>query len=309
MPKLKSAAGSFVIVVVSAIMGVPNPVFGQDVRPLAPILEPSEPIPAENEEETPVNGGVIPLPVPEASGRADAAIRSRSRAVVLPSLWTEVGAAYQPLWMGIGSAHGFGIERWSPYFAAAVIVPTISPHPVFGPWGMLSTEGWLFEFYRSLWTTTREATRMTEAAGWLQRGDHAMILGRTEEAVTAYRRVTVTVPEYALGYLALGAALAEQGDDRGAEQAFRQSLDHYPAWLTLAIDWPALFGETDRLVAAQRAAVERSRSGDPSSRFVAGMLQLFGGAPAAGRATLSGLRPDPHAEMLLARGPKVAPGD
>ncbi|MFN2384210.1 MAG: hypothetical protein ABR559_08105 [Gemmatimonadota bacterium] len=286
-----------------ALLVWPAAAAAQDPRPLAPVFEPTGPGESEPADQADVTRGEIPLPT--AADRTAAAARaSLPVGAVLPASWTALAVGYQPLWMEIGSARGFGLERWGGYFAATGLVPVISPHPFFSPWGMLSYDTWLFERYRAVWTPAREAPLFGPAAAWLQRGDRAMIDGDPAGAAEAYRRAALGAPEVPLAYLGLGAALAAAGDDAAAARAFRQSLDRYPAWLALAIDWPALFGDGARLAAVQAAAVERARSGDPSSRFVAGVLHLFGGAPATGRELLAGLAADPHTELLLARGPR-----
>jgi hypothetical protein len=273
----------------------------QVVQPLGPPSERGEPAPGEPET---VEGGVIPVPL---GGRSAEAARAGTRVgSVLPPAWSSVAVRYQPLWdvAGAGAGAGFGLERWSPYFAASAIMPQLSPHPFLSPWGMLAYEGWLFDRYRAAWDGAPAADdRLDGAASWLQRGDRAMAEGRADDAALAYRRVTQAAPELPLGWLALGAALAEAADDPGAADALRQGFDRYPAWLSPALDWQALFGGADRLVAVQSAAAERAE-GSADARFVAGVLHLFGGAPATGRRLLAALPGDPHAAALLARGPR-----
>lgn len=273
-------------------------VVAQDVRPLGPDLAPSGPTASRPDEE---QSGSIPLPL-AGSRAATAALAQAGVASVLPPVWRTTADRYQPLWDVVGSSVGFGIERWGSYFAAAGIVPHLTPHPFLSPWGMLSYEGWLFDRYRAAWLDAPTSDDLiAQAAVWLQSGDRAMAEGRPEEAALAYRQVTQSEPELPLGWLALGAALAEMGQDAEAGRSFRQGLDRYPAWLTPALDWEALYSGADRLVAVQSASVERASSGSPEARFVAGVLHLYGGAPATGRRFLSGLEGDPHAAMLLAR--------
>jgi len=268
----------------------------QVVSPLGP------PTGAEPSGEE-AGGERISLPVD--GSRAVVAERAHARvASILPPAWSAVVGRYQPLWDGVGAPSGFGLERWSPYFAAAAIAPQLAPHPFLSPWGMLSYEGWLFDRYRAAWDgPVGPDDRHGEAAGWLQRGDRAMAEGRPGDAAVAYRRTTQAAPELPLGWLALGAALAEAGEDRGSADAFRQGFDRYPSWLSPALDWEALYGGADRLVAVQSATAERASAGG-DARFVAGVLHLFGGAPATGRRLLSTLPEDPHAAGLVARGPR-----
>jgi tetratricopeptide (TPR) repeat protein len=275
------------------------PVRGQEVSPMAPVLEPADRGP-RNEGEPEL------FPLPSTSSRAAAADRARARVgSVLPPTWSSIAARYQPLWEASGTASGFGLDRWGSYFAAAGIVPQITPHPFLSPWGMLSYEGWLFDRYRAAWEESFAVDeRLDASATWLQRGDRAMAEGRIEDGILAYRRVTQSAPEFPLGWLGLGAALAEAGNDDEAARAFRQGLDRYPSWLTPALDWEMLYGGADRLMAIQAATAERALAGSATARFVAGVLHLYGGAPATGRRLLAGLVDDPHAEMLETLGPR-----
>lgn len=267
----------------------------QDVRPLLPVLEPVEP------PEPPAEpGGLEIIALPRATSRAEAASGDRVRvAAVLPASWSAVAAGYQPYWSGVAPADGFGLQLWAGHFAASAIVPAVTPHPFFSPWGMLAYEGRLFENYRALWTGPGTADLAGEAARWLQRGDHAMASGRAPEAAHAYRRVTLAAPDFPLGYLGLGAALAELGDDEPAAMAFRQGLDHYPPWLPLEIDWSRLWVDPDRLAGIQTAAARRAVRGAPASRFTAGVLHLLGGRSDSGRELLDDLTGDAHAALLL----------
>lgn len=276
----------------------------QDIRPLAPVLEPAEP---GNRPEVPGPAGDNPelIPLPEAASRAATASRDRVRvAAVLPGSWSGVTAQYQPYWTGITSVNGFGLHGWTPYFAAAGLVPVLIPHPFLGPWGMLGYEGWLFDRYRLVWGSPRSAGAPGEAAEWLQRGDYAIASGRAAEAAQAYRRVTLAAPDFPLGYLGLGAALAELGDDEAAAQAFRQSLDRHPAWLAVSVDWVLFYGNLSRLASVQAAAAQRAEGGATPSRFVAGVLHLFGDRPDEGRGFLAELGGDRHAELLISRAPR-----
>lgn len=276
----------------------------QDVRPLAPVLQPADADRSEEGSDEPSSDRNV-VPLPEAPSRAAAASRDRVRVTsVLPSTWTGVAAQYQPAWTGITPVNSFGFHQWAPYYAAAGLVPVVAPHPFFTPWGLLSYEGWVFSRYRALWTSTQSDDGLAGVADLLQRGDRAMIEERTGDAVFSYQRVTQEAPGFALGYFALGAALAEMGEDENAATAFRQGLDRYPAWLALTVDWPLLFGDSGRLEAVQNAATQRAQTGTDSSQLVAGVLHLFGDSPATGRAILQELEPDPHAEILLARGPR-----
>lgn len=285
-------------------LGSEEPARAQDIRPLAPVLEPAEP---GNRPEVPGPAGEDPelIPLPQAPSRTAAASRDRVRvAAVLPASWSGVTAQYQPYWTGITSVNGFGLHGLTPYFAAAGLVPILTPHPFLGPWGMLGYEGWLFDRYRSVWGSPRSAGPLGDAAEWLQRGDHAMANSRAADAAHAYRRVTLAAPDFPLGYLGLGAALAELGDDEAAARAFRQSLDRYPAWLALSVDWALFYGNPGRLASVQAAAAERAEAGGAASRFVAGVLYLFGDRADLGRGLLAGLEGDRHAELLVTRGPR-----
>ena len=305
MAKRRSARNALLLAAgIAGSWAAPPPeAAAQDVRPLAPILEPAEPVERPDREDDeregePADPEMIPLP--RAASRAVAASSDRVKvAAVLPASWSEVVEGYQPYWTGIVSAGGFGLQRWSAYFAAAGLVAVPTPHPFLGPWGMLAYEGPLFERYRSVWGSSGIDGLRGDAAEWLQRGDHAMAFGRAAEGAHAYRRVTQAAPDFALGYFGLGVALAELGDDEAAARAFRQALDRYPAWLALTMDWTLLFPDDDRLGRVQAAAAERAN--DPSSRFVAGVLHLFGNRPETGRGFLRVLGGDPHAELLLAR--------
>jgi tetratricopeptide (TPR) repeat protein len=297
MPKTISCS----VITLAALLALAWPASAQDPRPLGPDLEPAQPVPTAPGEE---QAGRIPLPL--AGNRAAAAASAHAGVPsVLPPGWSAIVGRYQPLWDAVSAPAGFGLERWGSYFAAAGIVPQLSAHPFLSPWGMLSTEGWLFDRYRAAWDDVPPGDeRLDQAAEWLQRGDRAMAEGRSEDAVLAYRRVTQTMPELPLGWLALGAALAQMGEDDEADRAFRQGFDRYPPWIAPALDWQALYGDADRLVALQSAAAERAVRGSSETRFVAGVLHLFGGAPATGRRLLSSLVEDPHAAALLARGPR-----
>lgn len=277
----------------------------QDIQPLAPVLEPNEREEPEDGVETPSPDPPGLIPLPEAPNRTTAASRDRIRVTtVLPTSWSGVVASYQPLWIGILSPGGFGLHRWTPYFASSAFAPVLTAHPFFGPWGVLSYDGWILDRYRQVWTSARPPERFAEAGRWLQLGDRAMAEQSATEAATAYRHVTLVAPDFPLGYLGLGAALAELGDDVGAAQAFRQSLDRYPAWLGLAVDWSLLYGRRDRLEAIQAAADRRAEDGSADSQFVAGVLHMFGDDPTLGREMLGGLPDDPHAVHLMTRGPR-----
>ncbi|CAN5270718.1 hypothetical protein BH18GEM1_BH18GEM1_04760 [soil metagenome] len=287
---------------IAGILAASAPSDAQDVRPLAPILEPLD-LPGDREPDREPSGAEPEsIPLPSAASRAEAASHDRVRVAVLPASWRDVAAGYQPYWAGVAPAGGFGLHRWEGYFAAAALAPVVAPHPFFAPWGMLSTEGWLFERYRSVWGAGSPPVLAGQAAGWLQRGDHAMAVGRVREAAHAYRRVTLTAPDFPLGYLGLGAALAELGDDEAAAIAFRQGLDRHPAWLPPGIDCSLLWVGYGRLAAVRASAASRAAGGEASSRLVAGVLYVFGGRPEQGRELLESLAGDRHAELLLCRG-------
>ena len=276
----------------------------QEVRPLAPVLEPAEPMrPGERRGND--DGQPDLVPIPDASSRAAAASRDRVRmAAVLPPSWSRVAERYQPVWVGITTPQGFGLHAWREYFALAAAAPAISAHPFFSPWGMLSYDGWLYDRYRDVWSTARAPALLADASVWLQRGDRMMVAGRPEEAVQAYRRVTQSAPDFPIGYFGLGAALAELGRDGEAARAFRQGLERYPVWLGLSIDWRQLYGHSDRLQTVQAASARRAGPDASASRFVAGVLHLFGDRPELGRTLLQGMAEgDGQVQLLLSQGP------
>jgi len=274
----------------------------QDVQPMAPpAVEPVD-RPEVNGDDAGEGGDPVAVPIPESPNRAAAAARARARVEsVVPREWASVVVGYQPAWLDVGASNGFGPARWNEWFAVAGLAPSISPHPFFGPWGTLGYEGWVFERYRAAWTGRSAERAGGETALWLQRADRAMVEGRTADAVLSYRRVVQRDPGFAPGHLGLGAALATAGDDEAAARAFRQSLDRYPGWLDLAVDWSRLFADDERLESTLASVAARAEAGPPSSRFVAGVLHLFGGRPDAGRAWLAGLEGDPHASDLIVR--------
>jgi hypothetical protein len=296
------------ILIVAAIVLAPllgSDSLAQDIQPLAPVLEPNDRERPEEGVETPGLDEPELIPLPEAPNRTTAASRDRVRVTtVLPASWSGVVANYQPLWIGILSPSGFGLHQWTPYFASSGLAPVLIAHPFFGPWGVLSYDGWILDRYRQVWTSANPPGRLADAGHWLQLGDRAMAERSTREAAEAYRQVTQAAPDFPLGYVGLGAALAELGDDAGAAQAFRQSLDRYPAWLALAVDWSLFYGRRDRLETVQAAADQRAESGSVNSQFVAGVLHMFGDHPGLGREILSGLEDDPHAVHLMTRGPR-----
>lgn len=281
----------------------------QEIQPLGPVIEPDAaegPVGREGGEEVGEVGEAGVIPLPEAGNRTAAAAADRVRvATVLPTSWSGIVASYQPHWTGVLSPTGFGIQRWSSYFSAAAISPVLTAHPFFGPWGVLAYDGWILDRYRDSWTSNRAPGRLAGAARYLQAADRAMAEGRVDDAVVAYSSVTQTAPDFALGYLALGAALAEQGrDDDAAAMAFRQSLDRYPGWLSLAVDLTLFYGRTERLDSVRAAADRRARLGSDSSVLVSGILHLFGDDPERGRTILSQLPDDLHAQHLISRGPR-----
>jgi hypothetical protein len=303
MPK-RSALRALTGVLAVIFAGAVHEAHGQDVRPLAPILEPAEPVlpadPRGGEE-----GGPELVPLPDASSRTAAASRDRVRvAAVLPTSWTRIAERYQPVWVEIAAPQGFGLHAWRAYFAASALSPAVSPHPFFSPWGVLSYDGWVYDRYRDVWSNARPPALLGEASTWLQRADRLMLDGRPAEAASAYRRVTQAAADFPIGYFGLGAALAETGQDEDAAQAFRQGLERYPPWLGLSLDWLRLYGDPGRLRAVQAATAERGSVGASPSRFVAGILHLFGERPAQGQALLRGMAEgDGQVQLLLNQGP------
>ncbi len=303
MPK-RSALRTLTGVVAVILALAAHEARGQDVRPLAPILEPAEPV-LPGDRRGGEDGRPELVPLPDASSRTVAASRDRVRvAAVLPSSWTRIAERYQPVWVEIAAPQGFGLHSWRAYYAASAMSPALSPHPFFSPWGMLSYDGWLYDRYRDVWSNARSPALLGEAANWLQRGDRLMVDGRPAEAAAAYRRVTQSAPDFPIGYFGLGAALSETGQDEDAAQAFRQGLERYPAWLGLSLDLLRLFGDPERLRGVQAATAERGSVGASPSRFVAGILHLFGDRPSQGRALLRGMAEgDGQVQMLLNQGP------
>lgn len=296
-PTLPLAAAVLALALSAAMAG---PARAQDVRPLVPILEPAGPGRSGPATER-ADSIVLPLP---SGPRAEAARLARARVTVVPGAWSDLSDTYDPHWIGPSERpSAFGLARWSTWFAARGIAPYVDPHPFFGPWGLYSYEGRLLDLYRSAWAAPVGEGPAAEAGEWLRRGDGAMAAGRVDEAVTAYRRATVAGPPLPHAWLALGAALAEGGDDREAARAIRQGLDRFPAWLPLAVDWTSLLSG-ERLGTALDGAAARARTGDAESLFVAGVLHLFGERPAEGRALLAALAGDPHVDQLVARGPR-----
>lgn len=273
----------------------------QDVSPLAPMSGKDGPR-AEPIVETSPNGQGVVIPLPQAASRVAAADRSRIHVTAgLPASWMSVSSRYQPYWSGVEPAGAFGIETWSPWFAASGLVPVLSPHPFFSPWGLLSYDGWMYDRYRALWGAVGSADARPDAALWLQRGDRAMLESRPREAAQAYRRLTQIAPDLPLGYFGLGIALAELGEDDDAAAALRQAVDRYPGWLPPSVDWIALVGDETRMGRLLATTAARAERGDRASVFVAGVMSLYGGQPDAGRAYLSAILPDEHARVLLSR--------
>lgn len=277
------------------------PVEAQDVSPLTPMSGKDGPR-REPAVEIPSSGQAVVIPLPQAANRVEAADRSRIRVTAaLPSSWISVSTRYQPYWSVVEPAGSFGIESWSPWFAASGLVPVLAPHPFFSPWGLLSYDGWLYDRYRAIWGSAGSADSRPDAALWLQRGDRAMLESRPREAVQAYRRVTQIAPDLPLGFFGLGIALAELGEDEDAAAALRQAIDRYPGWLPPAVDWIALVGDGTRMARLLVTTAERAERGDRASVFVAGVMSLYGGEPSAGRAYLAEMLPDEHARILLSR--------
>lgn len=277
----------------------------QEVRPLAPVLEPAEPVrPGERRGDDDGQPELVPLP--DASSRTAAASQDRVRvAAVLPASWTRIAERYQPVWVRIATPNGFGLHAWREYFALSAAAPALSAHPFFSPWGMLSYDGWLYDRYRDVWSRAPAPELLADASVWLQRGDRMMAEGRPAEAVQAYRRVTQSAPDFPIGYFGLGAALAELGEDDPAARAFRQGLERYPVWLVLSLDWRQLYGDPERLRSVLTASARRGSAEATASRFVAGVLHLFADRAEQGRTLLKGMgESDGQAQLLLSQGPR-----
>ena len=273
----------------------------QDVSPLTPMAGKDDPR-ADPTAESPPNGQGVVIPLPQAANRVEAADRSRIRVTAaLPASWTAVSTRYQPYWSGVQPAGAFGVESWAPWFAASGLMPVLSPHPFFSPWGLLSYDGWMYDRYRAIWGTARSADESPDAALWLQRGDRAMLENRPREAAQAYRRLTQLAPDLPLGYFGLGIALAELGEDEDAAASLRQAIDRYPGWLPPSVDWIVLVGDEPRMARLLASTAGRAERGGRASVFVAGVMSLYGGEPSAGRAYLTTILPDEHARILLSR--------
>lgn len=299
MRRSRERLGLFAAIALAVCMAAPAA--AQDVSPLTPMSGKDGPR-AEPAVETPPNGQGVVIPLPQAANRVEAADRSRIRVTAaLPASWISVSTRYQPYWSGVEPAGAFGIESWSPWFAASGMVPVLSPHPFFSPWGLLSYDGWMYDRYRAIWGAAGTGDARPDAALWLQRGDRAMLESRPREAAQAYRRVTQIAPDLPLGYFGLGIALAELGEDEDAAAALRQAIDRYPGWLPPSVDWIALVGDGARMTRLLTTTAGRAERGDRASVFVAGVMSLYGGEPSAGRAYLTAILPDEHARILLSR--------
>jgi tetratricopeptide (TPR) repeat protein len=273
----------------------------QVVSPLTPMAGKDGPR-AEPTVESPPNGQGVVIPLPQAANRVEAADRARIRVTAaLPASWTSVSTRYQPYWSGVQPVGAFGIDSWSPWFAASGIMPVLSPHPFFSPWGLLSYDGWMYDRYRAIWGAASSPDEGPDAALWLQRGDRAMLENRPREAAQAYRRLTQIAPDLPLGYFGLGISLAELGEDDDAAASLRQAIDRYPGWLPPSVDWTLLVGDDARMARLRAATAGRAERGDTASVFVAGVMSLYGGEPSAGRAYLTAILPDEHARILLSR--------
>ena len=284
-----------------AVLCLAIPATAQIVSPLSP-MSGTEGGPPEPTVERPGNGQGVVIPLPQAANRVEAADRARIRVTAaLPASWTTIATRYQPYWAGARPTTSFGLEGWLPWFAAAGFTPILSPHPFFSPWGLLSYDGWMYDRYRAIWGPAHPGDPRSEAALWLQRGDRAMLAARPRDAVQAYRRLTQIAPDLPLGYFGLGIALAEIGEDEPAAASLRQAIDRYPGWLPPSVDWIALVGDGARMERLLTAADRRAERGAPASVFVAGVMNLYGGEPRVGRAYLSSILPDEHAQILLSR--------
>ncbi|HUP18693.1 MAG TPA: hypothetical protein VM778_01935 [Gemmatimonadota bacterium] len=283
--------------------GPVRPAAAQDVRPLSPVLEPVGRGP-DAPPRAAADSVYLPLPtVP----RAEAEHRARSRSTVYPAAWTDLASAYDPHWLaplpGGARPASFGLGRWAGWFAGAGLAPAMDPHPFFAPWGLYAYEGRLLDLYRSAWSgpSIPAPERPNRAAAEAIRlGDGAMAADDPHAAAEHYARAARAAPQLPHGYMGRAAALAELGDPAGAARALRQGIDRYPAWLALDVDWDALLGAERLAEAGVRLAGDRGAD----AVLVAGALDLFGGRPAEGRARLAGLAGEPHADRLVARGPR-----
>jgi tetratricopeptide (TPR) repeat protein len=294
----RRGGGAIVLVVALALAGAAR---AQDVSPLAPMTGDEEGRPAPGIER-PTDGQGVVIPLPQAGSRVEAADRARVHvAATLPASWTSVATRYQPYWAGVEPLGAFGAASWTPWFAGAGFVPVLSAHPFFSPWGLLSTDGWMYDRYRAIWGPNRAPGERSDAAIWLQRGDRAMLADRPRDAVQAYRRLTQIASDVPLGYFGLGLALAELGEDDAAAASLRQALDRYPGWISPSADWRAMVGDGPRLDRLLGETRQRAAGGGKASVFVAGVVHIYGGAPEEGRVLLASLLPDEHAQVLLTR--------
>lgn len=296
--RFRPLVGALALLVVSAAAGVAN---AQDVSPLAPMAGDDEGRPAPGADR-PTEGQGVVIPLPQAGSRVEAADRARVHvAAALPARWSSVATRYQPYWAGVEPLGAFGVRSWIPWFAGAGFVPVLAPHPFFSPWGLLSTDGWMYDRYRAIWGPARAPGERSDAAVWLQRGDRAMLADRPRDAVQAYRRLTQVASDLPLGYFGLGMALAELGEDEAAAASLRQALDRYPGWISPSADWGAMVGDGRRLERLLGATRQRAARGAKASVFVAGVVHIYGGEPDEGRVYLGSLLPDEHAQVLLTR--------
>ncbi len=89
---------------------------------------------------------------------------------------------------------------------------------------VLGWAGKLQEAYRSAWQAVRLAPR--DSAVLYQAGLSAQLIGRTEQAIAAYRRAIEVQPDADLPYQNLGVLLQRGGDIDGAIDQFRKALEY-----------------------------------------------------------------------------------
>lgn len=298
-PRSRCIPGALAAVVLTLAVAVSAA--AQDVSPLSPMAGDDEGRPAPGVER-PTDGQGVVIPLPQAGSRVEAADRARVHvATALPASWSAVSTRYQPYWAGVEPIGAFGVQSWNPWFAGAGFVPVLSAHPFFSPWGLLSTDGWMYDRYRAIWGPARSPGEGSDAAIWLQRGDRAMLADRPRDAVQAYRRLTQIASDLPLGYFGLGMALAQLGEDEAAAASLRQALDRYPGWISPSADWGAMVGDGSRLDRLLDETGRRATRGGKASVFVAGVVHIYGGEPDEGRVYLASLLPDEHAQVLLTR--------
>lgn len=105
----------------------------------------------------------------------------------------------------------------------------------------------------------RLATLAESAGAFLQRGNRALVAGRLDEAVAAYRRAVEADPEAVEARRNLALALLRHGDAKAAVEALQAGLAHDPQRVWLHFDLGNAYlaaGEPELAVGAFQRAVE-----------------------------------------------------